>query len=101
MRRLDIDPASVPDGTLVPVQVDGVSYVVAHHALGWCMFRDECTHASCRFSENGEIVDGTVLVCNCHGAEFDLVTGEVLELPAEIPLDVRPLHVDGNGLSPA
>lgn len=100
MTRLDIDWASMPDGALVPVQVDGVSYVVAHHALGWCMFRDECTHARCRFSDNGEIVDGTVLVCNCHGAEFDLVTGEVLELPAEIPLDVCALRVDGKGLRP-
>lgn len=101
MRHLDVDPSSIPTGTLVPVQVDGDSHVIAHHALGWCIFRDQCTHARCRFSETGEIVDGTVLVCNCHGAEFDLVTGEVLEPPAEVPLDVRTLRVDGNGLAPA
>jgi nitrite reductase/ring-hydroxylating ferredoxin subunit len=101
MKRIGIDPGSIPDGSLVPVEVEGVAYVVAHHALGWCIFKDRCTHAPCAFSENGEIVDGTVLVCNCHGAEFDLVTGEVLELPAEVALDVCKLRVDGEGLSPA
>ena len=63
----------------------------------WFVFRDECTHAACAFSQDGEVMD-TTLICNCHGAEFDLLTGAVLQGPAEEPLKVFPVQVVENRL---
>jgi Rieske Fe-S protein len=48
----------------------------------WIAFKNTCSHAGCTFSEDGEIV-GETLICNCHGAEFDVHTGAVLKGPAE------------------
>lgn len=98
MAAINLNPSQIPQGTLAPVELDGESYVVAHHSKGWCMFLDACTHAPCALSANGEIVEGSILVCNCHGAEYDLVSGDVLELPAEEPLVVHPLRVSNGEL---
>lgn len=98
MSDLGLSPEDAPPGTLVPVEIGGQPFVVAHHSEGWCMFADKCTHAPCAFSTNGEIVEGTVLVCNCHGAEFDLVSGDVLELPAQDPLSIIPVTVQDGSL---
>jgi nitrite reductase/ring-hydroxylating ferredoxin subunit len=37
-------------------------------------------------------VDG-VLICNCHGAEFALETGAVIEGPADGPLETYAVRV--------
>ncbi|CAL9613869.1 hypothetical protein SUDANB105_05679 [Streptomyces sp. enrichment culture] len=41
-----------------------------------------CTHAQCPISK----LEGTKLMCFCHGSEFDAMTGEVLAPPATVPL---------------
>jgi nitrite reductase/ring-hydroxylating ferredoxin subunit len=41
-----------------------------------------CTHAGCPMKK----LEGTKLVCPCHGSEFDARTGEVLHAPASTPL---------------
>jgi Rieske Fe-S protein len=48
--------------------------------------------------DGGEVADGTVLVCACHGSEFDLRDGSVLEGPATDPLAIVPLTADGGQL---
>ncbi|MFE1258065.1 Rieske (2Fe-2S) protein [Streptomyces fungicidicus] len=47
-----------------------------------------CTHAGCPINK----LDGTKLVCPCHGSEFDATTGKVLREPAVAPL--KPLTVE-------
>ncbi|MER7737795.1 Rieske (2Fe-2S) protein [Streptomyces sp. NPDC096538] len=47
-----------------------------------------CTHAGCPINK----LDGTRLVCPCHGSEFDVTTGKVLREPAVAPL--KPLAVE-------
>jgi nitrite reductase/ring-hydroxylating ferredoxin subunit len=41
-----------------------------------------CTHAQCPINK----LEGTKLICPCHGSEFDATTGEVLHAPATVPL---------------
>jgi 3-phenylpropionate/trans-cinnamate dioxygenase ferredoxin subunit len=48
-------------------------------------FSDICTHRQCNLTSGGEI-DGTVIECECHGSQFDMKTGEVVEGPAEDPI---------------
>ncbi|AQS70150.1 Rieske (2Fe-2S) protein [Streptomyces pactum] len=45
-------------------------------------FSTVCTHARCPINK----LEGTKLVCPCHGSEFDARTGEVLHAPASVPL---------------
>ncbi|MBL3667821.1 Rieske (2Fe-2S) protein [Streptomyces sp. M2CJ-2] len=47
-----------------------------------------CTHASCAIGK----LEGTKLICPCHGSEFDATTGKVLREPAVAPL--TPLSVE-------
>ncbi|GAB2738865.1 Rieske (2Fe-2S) protein [Streptomyces bullii] len=41
-----------------------------------------CTHARCPVNQ----LEGTRLICPCHGSEFDAATGRVLREPATVPL---------------
>jgi nitrite reductase/ring-hydroxylating ferredoxin subunit len=77
-----------PVGTILSAELAGTALVLVRHAKGWSAAPDACPHAACALSRMGEVVDGTILVCNCHGAEFDLVTGAVLLDPAEAPLQL-------------
>jgi nitrite reductase/ring-hydroxylating ferredoxin subunit len=93
----DVD-ADAPVGTIVRARVDGSAVAVIRHAEGWVMVADSCTHAHCPFSADGEVVDGVVLVCNCHGSEYDLRTGEVLVGPAQAALAIRALTAESGRL---
>ncbi|MFJ3301593.1 Rieske (2Fe-2S) protein [Streptomyces sp. NPDC086549] len=46
-----------------------------------------CTHAGCPINK----LQGTTLVCPCHGSEFDAVTGKVVQAPATEPLAELPV----------
>ncbi len=56
-------------------------------------FENRCTHAEFPMSD-GEIVDDYVIECGLHGAQFDVRTGEVVELPATDRLPCYPVKVD-------
>ncbi len=90
----DLD--SVPDaptGTLRRVVVADVGVCLGRTATGWVAFQDECTHEACSLAD-GEL-DGDVVVCPCHGSEFDLRTGDVLSPPALDPLPIYEARVVG------
>ena len=70
----------------------GFPLVLVHSAGRWFALDDECTHTGCALSEDGELVDG-VLICNCHGAEFEAATGALLEGPAETPLEIHAVRI--------
>lgn len=80
--QLEVVP---PDGTSVSVTVDGIALIVGSEAGVWWAIEDRCSHAGCAFSTDGE-VDGFTAVCNCHGSEFHVRSGEVLRSPASLPL---------------
>jgi nitrite reductase/ring-hydroxylating ferredoxin subunit len=85
--------ARVKPGELAAFDVDGTRIAVAN-ADGRLFAIDEmCTHEQCSLVEEGTL-DGTVLTCGCHGAQFDVRTGQVLAPPAVEPLRVYPLHVE-------
>ncbi len=54
---------------------------------------DTCTHLHCSLGE-GKVLDEEI-ECPCHGARFDLATGEVRALPATTPIRVYKLKVEG------
>lgn len=56
---------------------------------------DRCSHAGCPFSEDAELIDGLVS-CNCHGSEFQPLSGAVVRGPAERPIRTFPVRVVGD-----
>ena len=83
----EIGPAGdEPAGALRQVEVEGRAVCVGRTAAGWVAFDDTCTHEECSLA-GGEL-DGGVIVCPCHGSEFDIRTGDVLTPPALDPLPI-------------
>ena len=85
-----------PDGTLRRVELGGRAVCVARLEREWVAFDDTCTHEECSLAE-GEL-DGAVVVCPCHGSEFDVRTGDVLTPPALEPLAIYEARVEGDAL---
>jgi cytochrome P450/nitrite reductase/ring-hydroxylating ferredoxin subunit len=86
--------AAVGDGELLQADVAGRAVCVGRAAAGWVAFDDTCTHEDCSLA-GGEL-DGDVIVCPCHGSEFDLRTGDVLTPPALDPLPIYEIReIDG------
>jgi len=65
--------------------VEGTHILVVGWSGDWYAIEDRCSHAGCRFSEDGEIA-GFHAICDCHGSEFDVRTGDVLSAPAREPI---------------
>jgi nitrite reductase/ring-hydroxylating ferredoxin subunit len=85
-----------PAGTLRRVDVGERAVCLARTDDGWLAFDDTCTHEECSLAE-GEL-DGEVVICPCHGSEFDIRTGDVVTPPALDPLPIYEAREDGGTL---
>ncbi len=56
---------------------------------------DYCTHEKASLSEIGYI-EGDMVECSLHGAQFHIPTGKVLRLPATEPLATYIVTIDGD-----
>ena len=86
MTWVDVGSATLPDGTVFAAHVGETQLAVARVDDEWHAVETWCTHAECPLSDGW--VDGRALRCACHGALFDLVTGDPLEGPASAPIRV-------------
>ena len=76
----------IEDEPVCLVKVDGAIYA----------FTDNCTHISGPLNE-GEL-DGEVLTCPWHGAQFNVRTGKVLRGPARQDIQTYPVQVEDNSI---
>jgi Rieske Fe-S protein len=73
---------------------DGYPAVLVHNDKGYSAYVAVCTHEGCEVRP----MNGGLLFCPCHGAEFDGNAGaQVLRGPARRPLQSIPLTVDPKG----
>jgi nitrite reductase/ring-hydroxylating ferredoxin subunit len=95
------DVAAVPDvpraGPWLAVEVDGLPLALAAVDGTWFAVEDRCSHAGCPFTSEATL-EGATIVCNCHGSEFELATGEVLRGPAEYPIRTLAVRMVGGRL---
>jgi 3-phenylpropionate/trans-cinnamate dioxygenase ferredoxin subunit len=88
--------SQIPPGKMKCVSVNGRRVLLAN-AGGTIFAADEmCTHEDaslCLGSLKGEL-----LKCPLHGSRFDLRTGAVLDEPAEVPLRVYAVKVEGQDI---
>ena len=79
-------------GHLLRVEVAGRLLCLANVAGTVYAVDDDCTHI-CGPLDQGEL-EGYVLTCPLHLAQFDVRTGDVLRGPAREPLAVYPVMVE-------
>jgi nitrite reductase/ring-hydroxylating ferredoxin subunit len=84
------------DGELMAVEVDDELVCLARVEDSVYAFTDNCTHISGPLDE-GEL-DGEVLTCPWHGAQFNVCTGKVLRGPARQDIQTYPVRVEGNSI---
>ena len=93
--RVDVSPTG-GDGQLFAVTVAGHDLCLGMVAGIWYAIEDLCTHEECPLSDG--FLDGVELECECHGAVFDIRTGDVLGGPAPEPVRTFQTRAAADGL---
>lgn len=83
-------------GELRAFDVLGVEIAVANVAGAFHAFDDTCTHAGCSLA-GGDLEEAAV-ICPCHGSEFDVRSGEVLQGPARESVATYDIRVEDGSL---
>jgi 3-phenylpropionate/trans-cinnamate dioxygenase ferredoxin subunit len=88
----EIAPASeLPNGERLYVDLGDKPIVIFNIAGQFFAIGDVCTH------DDGPLGDGTLegfnIVCPRHGAEFDVRTGKVMQMPAVVDIPAYPVQV--------
>lgn len=84
----------IPAGEGRYFDVDGEPIAIFHVDGQFYAISDVCTHEEASLAE-GEL-EGDIVECALHGARFNVRTGEVVALPAVVPVQTFPLRVVGN-----
>ncbi|HET7354892.1 MAG TPA: non-heme iron oxygenase ferredoxin subunit [Gaiellaceae bacterium] len=88
---VSVGSAEGQDGEVREAQAGDVYLALARAGGEWFALDDECPHQACPLSDGW--LDGSKLVCSCHGSAFDVRTGAVLAAPATEPVNVYPVRV--------
>jgi 3-phenylpropionate/trans-cinnamate dioxygenase ferredoxin subunit len=72
------------EGEMRAFDVHGTKIAVANVEGAFHAFDDTCTHMACSLA--GGDLEETTVICPCHGSEFDVRSGAVLQGPARKPL---------------
>ena len=92
---IDICPVDdLPPGAMRLVEWEDLEIGVFNCAGELLAIEDRCSH------DDGDLVEGDLdeetctIECPRHGSKFDLHTGKPVNLPAYVPVDTFPVHVD-------
>lgn len=72
----------IPPGTISKVSANGKDILIANIDGEFFAMDDSCTHSGASLSEGK--LEGSVITCGWHGAEFDCKSGKLLKFPAKI-----------------
>jgi 3-phenylpropionate/trans-cinnamate dioxygenase ferredoxin subunit len=86
--------SELADESAIGVEIGAEPVCVARSEGRLYALRDVCSHAEIALSD-GEVDEGTV-ECWLHGSRFDLATGVPTGLPANRPVPVYSVKVEGD-----
>jgi 3-phenylpropionate/trans-cinnamate dioxygenase ferredoxin component len=94
MRRIELCRVDeVGDGEMQMVIVDGTDQVLVINQGGeFTATQGVCSHEYFEL-DKGFLTAGT-LTCALHLSRFDLKTGEPIDPPAEVPLEIYPVSIE-------
>jgi 3-phenylpropionate/trans-cinnamate dioxygenase ferredoxin component len=84
----------VDEGEMYPIEVDGEPVCLTRVDGTIYAFTDNCTHISGPLNEGD--LDGCVVTCPWHGAQFNVRNGKVVRGPARQDLYTYPVKVEDN-----
>jgi 3-phenylpropionate/trans-cinnamate dioxygenase ferredoxin component len=87
---------ALEEGEMQAFDVGGAKIAVANVAGTFYAFGDTCTHLQCSLAEGD--LEETIVICPCHGSEFDVTSGEVLRGPAREPVGSYEVRTEGESL---
>jgi len=74
--------SEIPPGRLHKVSVEQKDIVIINIDDNFFAMDDTCTHAGASISDGK--LDGSIVTCDWHGAQFDCKTGKLEKFPAKI-----------------
>ena len=72
----------ITSGQMKKVSVDENEVVILNMDGNYFAIDDTCTHAGGSLSEGK--LDGSTIICDLHGAQFDCKNGKLIKFPAKI-----------------
>jgi len=84
------------EGEMRAFDVGGARIAVARVEGTFYAFGDTCTHMGCSLA--GGDLEETTVICPCHGSEFDVSSGAVLQGPARKPVETYRTRTGSGGL---
>ena len=84
----------IPSGTGKQFILEGLVIALFNVDGKFFAIDDTCTHAEASLSEGS--LEGTVVTCPHHGAQFDLKSGNALTLPAVTGVRTYPIKIQGD-----
>jgi nitrite reductase/ring-hydroxylating ferredoxin subunit len=86
--------SDITSGSMKTVTVAGKAIALARIGDEFFAVDDRCSHEECSLGTEG-MLDDNVIICGCHGAQFDVTTGSVLALPATRDITSYKVTVEG------
>lgn len=84
--------SDIPENDMRCVSLADRNVLVANTSEGVFVADEMCTHEDARLCDGN--LSGTLVKCPLHGSRFDLLTGKVLDDPAETDLIVYPVKIE-------
>jgi len=74
--------SDIPLGKMIKISIDGRDILVANINGEYFATDDSCTHSGSSLSEGR--LEGCIITCGWHAAQFDCKTGKLVKFPAKI-----------------
>jgi len=71
--------SDVPVGTMKEVDVVGIQILIANVSGNYYAISNKCSHMRNALSQG--VLDGNIVTCTGHNAQFDVTTGKVVTRP--------------------
>ena len=92
LEYLEIAPVEdLPPGERLFVEIGGKPLVIFNIAGQYFSIGDVCSHDDGPVGEG--VIDGFNITCPRHGAQFDIRTGKVTQMPAVVDIPAYPVQV--------
>jgi len=89
--------SDLPSGSMKTVMAGGKKIALANMDGEFFAIDDTCSHEQCSLGSEG-FLDGNIVTCGCHGAQFDMTSGKVMSLPAVTDVASYPVKREGGDI---
>ena len=95
MALIDVCPVEdLPPGSVKLVHAGSITVGVYNLNGKYCAIEDRCSHDDGPLCEGDFDAEEGYAVCPRHGAHIDICSGRPLTLPAVLPVETFPVHVE-------